>query len=39
MTETSTIGVVPQRGAFMDPPVPAAPPFAGTGGVTPTPTP
>jgi rare lipoprotein A (peptidoglycan hydrolase) len=37
MTETSMIGVVPQRGAFMDPPVPAPPPFAGTGGVTPTP--
>ena len=36
MTETSTIGVVPQRGAFMDPPPPLAPsPFAGTGGVTP----
>jgi rare lipoprotein A len=37
MTETSTIGVVPQRGAFMDPPAPPAQsPFAGTGGVTPT---
>jgi rare lipoprotein A len=37
MTETSTVGVVPQRGAFMDPPVPPPSPFAGTGGVTPTP--
>jgi rare lipoprotein A len=38
MTETSTIGVVPQRGAQMAPPPPPAPsPFAGTGGVTPTP--
>ena len=37
MTEKSTIGVVPQRGAFMDPPVPAPSPFAATGGVTPTP--
>jgi rare lipoprotein A len=38
MTETSTIGVVPQRGAQMAPPAPVAPsPFAGTGGVAPTP--
>jgi rare lipoprotein A len=37
MTETSTVGVVPQRGALMDPPVPAPAPFASTGGVTPTP--
>jgi rare lipoprotein A len=37
MTETSTIGVVPQRGAQMAPPPPVAPsPFAGTGGVAPT---
>jgi rare lipoprotein A (peptidoglycan hydrolase) len=37
MTETSTVGVVPQRGTFMDPPAPAPAPFSGTGGVTPTP--
>ena len=38
MTQTSTIGVVPQRGAFMDPPpAPSPSPFAGTGGATPTP--
>ena len=36
MTETSTIGVVPQRGAQMAPPAPVAPsPLVGTGGVTP----
>jgi rare lipoprotein A len=37
MTETSTVGVVPQRGAQMAPPAPAPSPYAGTGGVTPTP--
>jgi rare lipoprotein A (peptidoglycan hydrolase) len=38
MTETSTIGVVPQRGALMAPPPPPAPsPYAGTGGTAPTP--
>jgi rare lipoprotein A len=38
MTETSTIGVVPQRGALMaPPPPPALSPFAGTGGAAPTP--
>jgi peptidoglycan lytic transglycosylase len=38
MAETSTVGVVPQRGARMDPPPPPAPsPFAGTGGTLPTP--
>ena len=38
MTETSTIGVVPQRGALMaPPPPPRRRAFAGTGGVTPTP--
>jgi rare lipoprotein A len=36
MTETSTIGVVPQRGGQMAPPTPAPSPYAGTGGVTPT---
>jgi hypothetical protein len=35
MTQTSTIGVVPQRGAQMAPPVLAPPPYAGTGGATP----
>ena len=38
MTQTSTIGVIPQRGALMAPPPPLPPsPWAGTGGVTPTP--
>ena len=36
MTETSTVGVVPQRGAQMAPPAPAPSPYAGTGGVSPT---
>jgi rare lipoprotein A len=36
MTETSTVGVVPQRGAQMAPPTPAPSPYAGTGGVAPT---
>jgi rare lipoprotein A len=36
MTETSMIGVVPQRGAQMAPPVLAPSPFAGTGGTSPT---
>jgi rare lipoprotein A len=37
MTQTSTVGVVPQRGAQMGPPAPAPSPYAGTGGVSPTP--
>jgi rare lipoprotein A len=38
VAQTSTIGVVPQRGATMTPPAPAPPsPYAGTGGITPTP--
>jgi rare lipoprotein A (peptidoglycan hydrolase) len=37
MTQTSTVGVVPQRGAQMAPPTPAPSPYAGTGGVAPTP--
>jgi hypothetical protein len=37
MARTSTIGVVPQRGAQMAPPPPPVSPYAGTGGVTPTP--
>jgi rare lipoprotein A (peptidoglycan hydrolase) len=36
MTQTSTIGVVPQRGAQMAPPPPPVAPYAATGGVTPT---
>jgi rare lipoprotein A (peptidoglycan hydrolase) len=36
MTETSTIGVVPQRGAQMAAPAPAPSPYAGTGGASPT---
>jgi len=35
LTETTTIGVVPQRGATMLPPLAAPPPLAGTGGVAP----
>jgi hypothetical protein len=35
MTQTSTIGVVPQRGAKMAPPQPAPSPYAGTGGAAP----
>jgi rare lipoprotein A len=35
LTETSTIGVVPQRGATMEPPLAPPPPFAGTGGAVP----
>lgn len=37
LTQTTTIGVVPQRGATMDPPLAASPPGAGTGGVAPGP--
>jgi rare lipoprotein A len=38
MAQTSTIGVVPQRGATMPPPAPPAPsPYVGTGGIIPTP--
>jgi rare lipoprotein A len=37
MTQTSTVGVVPQRGAQTAPPQPTPPPYAGTGGVTPAP--
>jgi rare lipoprotein A len=38
MAQTSTIGVVVQRGAAMPAPAPPAPsPYAGTGGITPTP--
>jgi peptidoglycan lytic transglycosylase len=38
MGQTSTIGVVPQRGPTVTPPAPASPsPYAGTGGITPTP--
>jgi rare lipoprotein A len=36
MGQTSTIGVVPQRGARMLPPSPAPSPYTGTGGITPT---
>ena len=32
LTETTTVGVVPQRGATMLPPLAAPPAFAGTGG-------
>ena len=35
LTQTATIGVVPQRGATMEPPLAAPAPFAGTGGVVP----
>jgi len=35
LTETVTVGVVPQRGATMDPPLAAPPPGAGTGGALP----
>jgi rare lipoprotein A len=37
MTQTSTVGVVPQRGAQMAPPTPPPSPYAGTGGVAPSP--
>jgi peptidoglycan lytic transglycosylase len=38
MEQTSMVGVVPQRGGFMDPPpLPAQSPFGGTGGYLPTP--
>jgi rare lipoprotein A len=38
MAQTSTVGVVPQRGGQMPPPAPPAPsPDAGTGGIAPTP--
>jgi rare lipoprotein A (peptidoglycan hydrolase) len=37
MTQTSTVGVVPKRGAQMAPPTPPPSPYAGTGGVTPSP--
>ena len=37
MKQSSTIGVVPQRGAQRAPPVPTPGPYAGTGGVPPTP--
>jgi hypothetical protein len=35
LTETSTVGVAPQRGATMEPPLAPPPPFAGTGGAVP----
>src|SRR3954451_8967717 len=35
MPETSVVGVMPNRGATMPPPLAAPPPFAGTGGVVP----
>src|SRR5919199_3156032 len=35
LTQTATIGVAPQRGATMEPPLAAPPPFAGTGGGVP----
>ena len=34
LTETVTLGVVPTRGATMEPPLAPPPPFAGTGGAT-----
>ena len=37
LTETTIIGVVPQRGATMVPPLAPPPPFAATGGVVPAP--
>jgi hypothetical protein len=37
MAQSSTIGVVPQRGGQMTPPAPTPTPYAGTGGVIPTP--
>jgi peptidoglycan lytic transglycosylase len=37
MTQTSTVGVVPQRGAQMAPPTPPPSPYAATGGVSPKP--
>jgi len=36
MTETSTVGVVPQRGAQIAPPTPAPSPYAATGGSSPS---
>jgi rare lipoprotein A (peptidoglycan hydrolase) len=36
MKQTSTVGVVPQRGAQMAPPAPAPSPYATTGGTLPT---
>ena len=35
LAQTATIGVAPQRGATMEPPLLPPPPFAGTGGVAP----
>jgi rare lipoprotein A len=35
LTQTSTVGVAPRRGATMAPPLAPPPPFAGTGGVVP----
>ena len=35
VTQTATIGVAPQRGATMDPPLAPPAPFAGTGGAVP----
>src|SRR3954469_18195006 len=37
LTQTETIGVSPQRGATMEPPLAAPPPMPGTGGVAPAP--
>jgi hypothetical protein len=37
MAQTSTVGVMPQRGGQMAPPVPAPSPYAATGGATPAP--
>jgi rare lipoprotein A len=39
LTETSTVGVVPQRGALMVPPLAPAPPYVGTGGAVTPPAP
>jgi hypothetical protein len=39
MTETSMVGVVPQRGALMVPPLAPPPAYAGTGGVVTAPAP
>jgi rare lipoprotein A (peptidoglycan hydrolase) len=35
VTQTATVGVAPQRGATMEPPLAPPAPFAGTGGVVP----